>query len=222
MGLGSSTPITIYSEELPHSKQPGSTSIYRALNAPENLQIPHPSGAMTLYESIQHVVATHPDRQFLAYRKTNEDGKLGDYEWLTYSEVFNTSLSIGYALNNLNCCPRNAEGQTFLGIYGKNSVEWMMMDVACTTQNIASIPLYDVLKVEVIAYIVEQTFMSCIATNSINLPRVFQIKQNGAPTLRHVIKFGDLTESDRTTAESLGLEIYSLDEIRSRGDKEGG
>jgi long-chain acyl-CoA synthetase len=218
MGLGYSTPTTIYSQELPSSQQPGSTPIYRAVGAPENLHIDHPSGASTLYEAVENVVAKNPDSRFLAYRETLEAGKLGDYKWLSYSEVFNTSLQIGYALNTLNCCPRNAEGQTFLGIYAKNSVEWMLMDIACVTQNIASVPLYDVQKLDVISYIVDQTEMSCIATNAGNLPRVFEMKQNGVPTLRHVIKFGEVTEAERKSAESLGLLIYSLDEFRSRGD----
>ena len=50
-------------------------------------EFPSISGVTTLYESLERSVKMNPSSPALGYRPIVTDGKAGDYEWITYSEL---------------------------------------------------------------------------------------------------------------------------------------
>ncbi len=62
----------------------------------------------------------------------------------------------------------------------------------CHIQLIYSVPLYDTLGHDAIAYIINQTEMSVVVAAQDKLDNLFQASKN-CPTLKHVIKIGQLT-----------------------------
>lgn len=50
----------------------------------------------------------------------------------------------------------------FIGIYGKNSEDWIMSDMAANFYGITSVAIYDTLGAESMSYILSQTGLSTL------------------------------------------------------------
>ncbi len=53
-----------------------------------------------------------------------------------------------------------------IGIYGKNSEEWIITDLACLCSDITSVTLYDTLGAEATEYIINQCELKTIFCTS--------------------------------------------------------
>ena len=230
MGGGQSSGEDRYTVELPNSAKPGSTPIYRHPNSVSSLQAELKSGATTLYESFIHS-ARHfgtcmcvGTRQ--AKKKTLKDGKeeikLGEYLWKIYAEVRDYSRKIGLGLHRLGLTNRDDEGHSFVGIYAKNREEWLITDLALMSQDITSVPMYDVQQADTIDMITEQTNMKAIICTSALSKNLIRLKSEGRlKTLEIVIIFDEKTHELSGQAEQAGLTLHTLSEVSTMGKKHG-
>ncbi len=71
------------------------------------------------------------------------------YSWFTAKKVFNTAENIGSGLFHKDLITNkndwNNRKMKFIGIYSKNSVRYLTIDIACGIYGITSIPIYDTL-----------------------------------------------------------------------------
>lgn len=89
----------------------------------------------------------------------------GEYVWKTYKEVHAEVFALSKAVTKLNLFANVVEdGDThrMMGIYAKNSHEWMITDLALAMSNITSVTLYDTLGAESTQYIINQCELSTI------------------------------------------------------------
>lgn len=205
MGEGNSKPTFRYTLEVPNTKTPGSTSIYKSgIRADEDLIF---SDAKTLHENFVEACDRFPNMRFLGSR-TFCDGKHGSYSWKTYSEIRNLSKSLGFGLAYLGLAQPNSEGHSFLGIFSKNRIEWLIADFACISQSITTIPLYDVQRPETISMIINQTQMLGIFSSASLTPKLIDLKtENLIPSLKFIIQFDPVTEIIKESCETVGIKI---------------
>ena len=85
------------------------------------------------------------------------NGSIGPYSWQSYTEVSARIDAVAAALWKLELVPRAAEGLRFLGLYCKNSPEWMLVAEACYKTGVVVVPMYDTLGADVVSYIQGQT-----------------------------------------------------------------
>ena len=100
------------------------------------------------------------------------DGKAGDYKWYTYNEFWEKIQDIASGLIYQNLVPEKDgvySDQFFysqyriLGVYGKNSIDWVLSEQSCNAYNMTLCPIYDTLGADSVEFILQQTEMkTCV------------------------------------------------------------
>ena len=210
MGQGNYKEKVIYSKEIPDSNRPGYSSIYVHPDSKPGLFCELPSGASTLYESFRSSAIKLGNNNFLG--KFSE--KSNQYSWKSYLSIYKYSLTIGYGLAYLKLTEPTEEGQAFLGIYSKNREEWLITDLACISQSIVTVPIYDVQQLQSMEFIISETRMRGIVCSNKLLRNLLHLRKNGSvDSIRTIIQFEKVTDDDRTRASCLGLNLFSLKEV---------
>ena len=74
--------------------------------------------------------------------------------------------AIAAALWKVQLVPSAAQGLRFLGLYCKNSPEWMLVAEACYKTGVCIVPMYDTLGADTVTYIQGQTKMASVACSA--------------------------------------------------------
>mmetsp|Transcript_19948 Transcript_19948/g.19985 ORF Transcript_19948/g.19985 Transcript_19948/m.19985 type:complete len:223 (-) Transcript_19948:1085-1753(-) len=123
-------------------------------------------------------------------------------------------MKIGSGLHALGLTEKNDENLSFLGIYAKTSEEWMITDIAAMSQNITIVPIYEVQQPDTIRFIVNQTQMKAVVCSVMQLEKLMSIKADGSlPSVRIIIVFPEVTEEIKARGVSIGVDVYSLQEV---------
>lgn len=150
----------VYSVPLLTSPEPvGETPIYRHPDAVASLaktikRIPHVTTLQQLHDLNSKV---YSDLDCLGSRVRNPDGSLGPYVFKTFNTVNKIARQAGSAIYNLDLAPVvQAKGYAdcrFVAVYGPNTEEWMMLDIASALYGITVLPIFATLGVESLQYI---------------------------------------------------------------------
>ena len=214
MGGSESVQLSQYSIEIPGSKSPGNSGIFVNPNSRAYLYSECFAGK-TLFESFQYSCTHHPNNPYLGTRVKTEQG-FGQYEWMTYSQVGEKVKRIGWGLASLGLNEKDRNGHAFLGIYGKNSADWVMMDLACIHQDIISVPIYDTLQSDALEFIVDQTQMKVIACNEKSTQNIIKLRASGElTTLSVLIQFEAISQELSEECQKLGLKTINLAELQT-------
>ena len=140
------------------------------------------------------------------------DGSVGPFEWQTYAQVSARIDAIAAALWKLQLVPTAAQGLRFLGLYCKNSPEWMLAAEACYKTGVVVVPMYDTLGAEVVNYIQGQTQMASVVCSAAELPNLVK-----SCPFRHVIAYGEVSHELRAQCTRAGFQLHLLAEIEEKG-----
>ncbi|OMJ72441.1 hypothetical protein SteCoe_29121 [Stentor coeruleus] len=219
MGSGASNEKPKYAIEVKESAIPGSSPIYRNPISRPDLNSEPPSKAKNLYENFLNGYRKFPNRPFLGTRE-NFDGKFGEYKWKSYSEIHDMAIRIGYALDNLRITEPNEDGNSFAGIFSKNRYEWLVVDFACMSQSITSVPMYDIQQDDTIKLITEQTQMKIMFTSQDLTKKLCSMKKAGKlDQLIYVVQFEEPSESNLNECAEVGLNFFSFQSLLQMCDK---
>ena len=83
-------------------------------------------------------------------------GKMKEYRWRTYHQIYREAVLVGKGINSLEL-PSNEDGLCVFGLFSKNREEWAIFDLACITQNVTSVGIYDSIKVDELKFIINET-----------------------------------------------------------------
>jgi len=153
----------------------------------------------------------------LGHRPINAEGEAGDYSWLSYSEVYDLTIRIGHQITQRKLASTNEAGSRpmkFFGIYGKTSIEWLYMMLACASQNVTLAPFYDTLGPEVVEYILKHTDLETVAVDSDKAQGLIDLKKKGSSGhLKTVILMDKDDEDIKKAAIDAGLECYHYSDL---------
>ncbi|VDM16424.1 unnamed protein product [Hydatigera taeniaeformis] len=117
------------------------------------------------------------------------------YSWMTFKAVYERVRDLGSGLLNV-CGLKSPECGNFLGIFGRNCVDWLVAEFACTTYGLVAVPLYETLGTEALKHICNQSQLTvCICVT----PDLVQKLLDLDVALRHII----LIQSDKATLKQL-------------------
>jgi len=174
---------------------------------------------MTSYDNFQVSRRKFGARPFLGYRPIS-NGIAGDYIWNTYEEIGMRADNFGSGLKNLDLCPLTGDaelhGRGMLGLYSKNRLEWVVAEQGCFTQSVVTVPMYDTLGAESVAYCINQTSLKTIVCSSETVIHVFTCKPD-CPTLQYVIIMDDVSDELRQKASAAQVQILSMAEVEANG-----
>jgi len=173
-------------------------------------------GCYTCYETFRRGVQNSPQRPCLGYRAIDGDGNASPYIWYSYTQVAERINNLAAGLKHEGLLPPNEDGMKLLAIYMKNRPEWILSEQACYANGGTTVPLYDTLGPDSVEYIVNQTGLTTIVCDYIDLPKVVKCAPN-SPSLGAVVLVGRTIPEAESSAKALGLKVYTLPQLERIG-----
>ncbi|CAI9118523.1 OLC1v1020106C2 [Oldenlandia corymbosa var. corymbosa] len=201
-----------YSVVLPEKLQTGKWNVYRSARSPLNLvtRFSNKPEVATLHDNFVHAAKSFPDHKYLGTR-VRDDGKVGDYKWITYGEVSTARSAIGSGL----VCHGVPKGSC-VGLYFINRPEWMIVDHACSAYSFISVPLYDTLGPEAVKYIANHASIQAIFC----VPQTFDTLVRflpEIPTVRLIVVVGGTDDQFPLLSSTTGRKIISYSKFLTEG-----
>ncbi|KAJ2003915.1 medium-chain fatty acid-CoA ligase faa2 [Coemansia thaxteri] len=230
---------------VPNSEVPGSTYIIRHPENKESLEVPciRNNFANNVFGMLQESARAFGDRDFLGQRAYNQQAnKFGDFQWSSYSEVYERAVKIGSGL--IHVIQRHvrpgADINTLtrlpLGMYAQNRVEWILTDYAGLSQNLYTVALYDTLGADSIEYIMNHAEVEILVCSLDKVPKILKLREK-LPRLKALVcmdSFAPQTPDEtlpspfntssvtvlRQWADAVGIALYDLATVEALGAAE--
>ncbi|KAL4894635.1 hypothetical protein BDV59DRAFT_175858 [Aspergillus ambiguus] len=219
---------TPYSVPIPGSEQPGRSPIYRAWNTQKELVTVLDPQVRTAHDIFEFTANRLPKSHCLGWRPYNPVAKsYGPYQWIDYQTVQKRRTDFGAGLVELHQkhgCLRS--GQYGIGLWCQNRPEWQITDLACMSQGLYSVSIYDVLAADATEYIINHAELSCVVTSLPHIPTLLKLKPM-LPNLKFIVSLDPLDageeagHSKRALLESVAagqdVSIYTIDQVEQLG-----
>ncbi|KAM4555073.1 long-chain-fatty-acid--CoA ligase 1-like isoform 1-T2 [Odontesthes bonariensis] len=166
--------------------------------------------ARTMYEFFHRGVRVSNNGPCLGSRKPKQP-----YEWMSYREVMERSENLGSAFLHKG---HSKTGDPHIGIFSQNRPEWTISELACYTYSLVSVPLYDTLGTEAIAYIIDKASIStivCDVTDKVGL--VLDCVKDTMHSVKTIVLMETPSVSLVERGQQAGIHILSLQEMEVIG-----
>jgi long-chain acyl-CoA synthetase len=105
-----------------------------------------------------------------------------------------------------------------IGIWLPNCPGWQLIDLACSSQALFSVAIFNNSSADTVKYIINHAELACVVTDTSHLPELLKLKVE-LPTLKTLIC--SETAGGIEVNEKLGVGIFSMDEVEHLGDRSG-
>ena len=157
------------------------------------------------------------------------------FSFYTYAAVEKKIKRLGSGIINLGLAPELNEFEDFkikfVGIYSKNSTEWLLTDIACSYYGLTVVPIYDTQGEEATKEMFDQTnlttlFLTCTHLNGI----LDSFKKGNVAKLKNQVimdpmqlefypaKYYDTIVKLKTLEKDNKLKVYYFNDILEAGD----
>ncbi|KAJ6004820.1 hypothetical protein N7540_012619 [Penicillium herquei] len=218
-----------YSVAIPGTEKPGRSPIYRAWSAQKELIKSLDPKVTTAHEMFESTANRIPKNHCLGWRSFNTTTKTFEpYQWITYETVQKRRTNFGAGLVELHIkhdC--HQPGQYGIGLWCQNRPEWQITDLACMSQSLFSVSIYDVLAPDATEYIINHAELKCVVTSLPHIPTLLKLKPS-LPTLKIIISLDPLDSgeqdghSKRALLEAMAadhdLAIYDITQVEEIGE----
>ncbi|KAL8712806.1 MAG: hypothetical protein Q9220_003014 [cf. Caloplaca sp. 1 TL-2023] len=220
-------PGSPYSVALPGSNQPGRSAVYRHWRFQDDLLKTLDPDVHTAHQAFEAAAARHPNNRILGSRPYNSATKtFGQYEWMDYATLQRRRAHLGVGILEINKQLGVTDSKYGVGIWCQNRPEWQLIDLACMSQSLYSVSIYDTLGPSASEYIINHSSLSCVATSLPHIPTLLKLKGR-LPTLKAIICLDPLDNGEREgqskhallnlIAADLDVKIYSLEQVEAIG-----
>ncbi|KIX09608.1 uncharacterized protein Z518_00688 [Rhinocladiella mackenziei CBS 650.93] len=218
-----------YSITLPGSQKPGRTAVYRHHKCRDGVLETLDPSLQTAHDMFEWAAERYPHAPCLGYRPYDSaKNTYGPYEWLDYETVQKRRKDYGVGLVELHAREGITGANYGVGLWCQNRPEWQLTDLACTSQSLFSVSLYDSLGPDASEYIIGHADLASVACSLPHVPTLLQLKRR-LPNLKFLVVLDPLEPGrnekpelskqallDRMAAEA-GLKIYSLETVEKLG-----
>ncbi|KAI9843379.1 MAG: hypothetical protein M1838_002634 [Thelocarpon superellum] len=220
-------PGSPYSVPIPGSEQPGRSKIYRHWRSKDGLLQTLDPTVTTVHELFESSATRIPKNKCLGHRPYDPVTKTwGAYVWEDYQTVQERRAAIGAGIVELHE-QLGVQGRQYpVGLWSQNRPEWQLIDLACGSQSLFSVSLYDSLGPETSEYIINHAAMVCVATTLAHIPTLLKLKPR-LPTLKIIISLDPLGEEElpgqskesllNEWAKEVGAAVISLKDVEAIG-----
>ena len=226
----------VFNEEHPYQyavfkgeKKPGETAI-----------LVHPHGTTkknyidryTQIECVEYYKEKRPNSNFLGTREYNpKTKKYGKYIWKSYAQIYDLAKLFLYGITKFNLCPEilvdndKNEKMKLIGFCCRTREEYMVSSFGCQMDTITIVTIYDTLGINSIEFILKQTELTTILTETKDLELFLKLKElNKLVNVKNIIYIhcNEEKENLEETKEKLkksGINLISYDTIMETGKK---
>jgi long-chain acyl-CoA synthetase len=157
-----------------------------------------------------------------AYYCSSNSGFATPYVYGSYGECVARvdALAAGLEKSGENLLDKNDDGMLLLGIYMKNSLEWILAEQAIYCIGGSTVPFYDTLGPDTVRFILEHTGLSCVVCSRLELERLCEAKASGTtPKFHSVILIDGVTAEASSLANKVNLKVVSFAKIEALGSQ---
>ncbi|GAQ09013.1 long chain acyl-CoA synthetase 7, peroxisomal [Aspergillus lentulus] len=219
---------TPYSVAIPGTEQPGRSKVYRAWNLQNELLKTLDPKILTAHDVFESTANRAPKAHCLGWRPYDPVTKTyGPYQWMDYETVRNRRAAFGAGLvelHNKHGCGRS--GPYGIGLWCQNRPEWQITDLACMSQSLYSVSIYDVLASDATEYIINHAELNCVVTSLPHIPTLLKLKPS-LPNLKIIVSLDPLDAGEpaghskrallESVAAGLDVVIYTMDQVEELG-----
>lgn len=230
---GSPSKEIVYAEEVSPGK-PGETGVFRnALN--KELLVAPTNGSRTLQDMFQKNFKNHSDREFLGFRpitewkedpktKRNNPVLAEHFKYQTWAQVEKSVKDIGSGIEALGLAPVKQQYKNykikFVGIHSKNTVNWILLDIANLCYGYTSLPLYDTLGEDAVDHMLEETEVTTIFMSADQIKNhSIRIKSGKAPHFKTIVIMDEDALTNQDLKDLEGITWFKFSQVVEAGQK---
>lgn len=162
-------------------------AIYRNGAIPEILYSLEPKEIRTMYDLFARGLKLSPNKECLGRRPYSmELGQRSEVVWQTYSQVSDRINHFGSGLMHIIATHTHHTNNNKIGIWSANRPEWTITDLACATQGLCNVALYETLGPDTVQYVINHAELQIIVCSSNYLAQLLGMKEQ-LPALSVVI-----------------------------------
>lgn len=151
----------------------------------------------------------------------------GRYEWMDYETVQQRRAAFGAGLVELHA-REGITGKYGVGLWCQNRPEWQITDLACVSQSLYSVCLYETLGPDTTEFIINHANLACVVTSITHVPALLKLKPR-LPSLKLIVTVEPLDAAENELQEcskkailsalaaDQGVQIHSLSEVEALG-----
>ncbi|KAI9840781.1 MAG: hypothetical protein M1837_001311 [Sclerophora amabilis] len=216
-----------YSVALPGSETEGRSKVYRHWRFKDQLLRSLDPSITTAHEMFDFTANRYPSQKCLGHRPYDTNtGTFGPYQWQDYQTIQRRKADFGVGLVHLHKEAGVTEQKYGVGLWCQNRPEWQITDLACMSQSLFSVSIYDTLGPGTTEYIINHATLKCVVTSISHITTLLKIKPR-LPTLKFIISLDPLSagelpgQSKKDLLESLasdvGVRIYYIGDVEAIG-----
>jgi len=217
MGAGSSNPVPKQQSKILPASKAGESGIYRSIYAKDptpgddGLVATLQNGAVqTLYDNFKFGAGRAAEQPCLGHRRF-ADGAFHEYVFETYAQVQTRVKNIGSGLLRLGLVKNDC-----IGLFSQNNAYWTISDIACASYSFVSVPLYDTLGPNTVAFIGQQAEIKAIICSKDKL-KIVKEAATACPALKTVVVMEGADAADVEFFKGRGIQCYSFPEVEGLG-----
>ncbi|KAF3000904.1 hypothetical protein E8E13_008230 [Curvularia kusanoi] len=221
-----------YSVPLPGSATEGKSAVYRHWRFADkpllDKLVPEIS---TPHEAFEASVARYGKNNCLGHRPYDPvTKKFGGYVWETYEQIAERRKNFGAGLVHLHRQAGITTPKQFgVGLWCQNRPEWQITDLACMSQGLYTVSLYDTLGPDTTEYIINHAELACVVTGMNHVTSLLKLKPR-LPSLKIIIVLDPLSAGElpgeskgdilNSLASELGVTIHYIRDVEALGAKQ--
>ena len=217
-----------YSVAVPGSESENRSAVYRHFRFPEKLLQTLDPTILTYFDAFEASVKRKPNANCLGKRPWDPVTKTwGNYTWQTYKEVAERRKNFGAGLVELHRKAGVTETRQYgVGLWCQNRPEWQIVDLACVSQSLYTVSIYDTLGPDTTEYIINHGSLKCVATSITHIPVLLKIAPR-TPSLKIIICLDPLDAGEEpgnsklailnALAADVGITIHYLGDVEALG-----
>jgi long-chain acyl-CoA synthetase len=216
-----------YSVGLPRSEKPDRSQVYRHWRFQDGLVETLDPAVRTGHDMFEVTALRIPNSPCLGWRPYDSEKKtFGPYEWMDYGTVQKRRANFGVGLVEIHRQAGISESKYGVGLWSQNRPESQITDLACMSQSLFTISLYDTLGPEASEYIIRHANIACVVTSLLHIPTLLKLKPL-LPTLKLIVSLDPLESGEApglskrallsSLASDVGLSIFSIDQVEALG-----
>ena len=218
-----------YSVALANSEKSGRSKVYRHWRFRDGVLETLDPSIRTAHDIFESTATRLPHSPCLGYRPYSTVKRaFGPYEWIDYETVQQRRAVFGAGLIEIHA-REGVHGANYgVGLWCQNRPEWQITDLACMSQSLYTVSLYDTLGPEASEYIIRHANLSCVVTSLPHVPILLKLKPR-LPDLKLIVVLDSLQSTTNEQpelskksllagfAQDLGVKVYSMEEVEALG-----
>jgi long-chain acyl-CoA synthetase len=155
--------------------------------------------------------------------------KFGAYVWEDYETIARRRANFGAGLVHLHRQAGVTAQKYGVGLWCQNRPEWQITDLACMSQGLYTVSIYDTLGPDTTEYIINHAELTCVAAGMNHVTALLKLKPR-LPTLKIIVVLDPLSQGElpgeskgdllNSLASELGVTIHYIRDVEALGEKQ--